>query len=109
MSGIDKIYCHSKRDFDEFYDWCTKFDFLAKKQLQCSLLDYFYVDKDDYNTYFDGKDIFGVPITCFRQSQDTWLMKHCPVKWVRQYITHQYGGYFPLKKKDIELYIDCAK
>lgn len=108
MAGIAKIYCSSKKNFVEFYNWCKKFDFLCKKETQLSLLDYFYVTPEEYDTAYSSY-AFGVPITCFRESTDMWLLKHCPIEWVRNYILNVQYVSVKIKPKDINLYLDYGR
>lgn len=108
MASIDRIYCTSKRNFIEFYRWCEKFSEICKKETQKDLLKYFYTSPETFNTDFTNY-AFGVPITCFPESLDKWLMKHCPIIWIRDSINKQYGGQYPIKKKEIALYIDYGK
>lgn len=87
MAAIDKIYCYSKRDFLEFYNWCNKFKDLCYKETQKNILNYFYTTPEtydtDYNIYTNG-----VPITNFPLTIDKWLDKHCPIQWVRNTYLH---------------------
>lgn len=102
MAGIDKIHCHSKRDFLEFYEWCDKFKDLCLKETQLDIMSYFY----DFTKTCDANLTwwsFGLPITNFPIAIDKWLAKHCPIKWVRD--NYEYIGR-GCKRKEIELYLD---
>lgn len=104
MAAIDKIYCYSKRDFLEFYNWCVKADYLCQKETQTSLLDNFYVTPEIYDTYYSNY-ASGVPITNFRHCQDMFLLYHCPIRWVRDYMLERQYKNFKLKTKKIQLYV----
>lgn len=108
MAGIDKIYCYSKKDFNEFYAWCKKMDPLCIKETQMSLLDNFYTTPELFDSTYDRYSS-GVPITNFRYGQDMWLLYHCPIKWVRNYMLRIQYPSVKLKKKKIKLYIDYQK
>lgn len=103
MAAIDKIYCNSKNDFLEFYNWCEKVNNICKKETQLSLLDYFYITPNDYIKYYD-KNTKCIPITNFRESLDMWLLYHCPIKWVRNYIMENQYPDIKLNNKKIMLY-----
>lgn len=104
MACIDKLYCYSKKEFVEFYNWCVKYDYLCQKHTQTSLLDYFYTTPITFDTDFEYYTS-SIPVACFRSTQDMWLLYHCPIKWVRCYLlTYQYPN-IHLKIKKIELYI----
>lgn len=102
MAAIDKIWCDSKRDFLEFYNWCDKFKDLCYKETQKNILDYFYVTPENYDTAY-SRYTDGVPITNFPFAIDKWLAKHCPVRWVRDNYDYIGEG---CKRKEIALYID---
>lgn len=102
MAAIDKIYCHSKRDFLEFYEWCDKFKDLCRKETQKEIMDYFYVTPETYDTTYD-RYTNGVPIANFPMTIDKWLAKHCPVRWVRDNYPYISEG---CKINEVKLYLD---
>lgn len=108
MAVIDRIYCTSKKEFIEFYRWCEKLSEVYKKETQKEILSYFYTSPETYDKDYSSY-VYGVPITCFSESLDKWLMKHCPIIWVRDNIDKQYGGRYPVKPKEIALYLDYGK
>lgn len=105
MACIDKIYCYSKNDFIEFYNWCMKFNDICLKETQLSLLDNFYTTPETYDTDFD-KYTNGVPITDFNKTQDKWLLYHCPIRWIRDYLLSVQYPNMKLKKEKINLFLD---
>lgn len=98
MAGIDKIYCDNRRDFKEFYDWCSMMLELCRKDTALNIMDYFYSTPDEWD---DKIHPFGVPITIFPERIDMWLWKHCPVSFVRERLMEQYNKL----PKNIELYL----
>lgn len=102
MAASDRIYCHSKRDFLEFYRWCEKFRELCRKETQKDIMSYFYVTPETYDTAFDCYTD-GVPITNFPTAIDKWLARHCPVRWVRDAYPYIGNGCTPLETL---LYLD---
>ncbi|EKU92173.1 hypothetical protein [Bacteroides oleiciplenus] len=107
MAAIDKLYCYSKKDFIIFYQWCIKFDHMCQKETQKSIMDFLYTDLEHYDTTFSSY-VFGVPVANFPNSIDMWLLRHCPVEWVRSRLREQHSSY-RLKPRDIALYLDCGK
>lgn len=103
MAGIDKLYCYTKKDFLEFYHWCEKCDYLCKRDTQLSLLDYFYTTPEMYDTAYSCYTR-GVPIANFRESMDMWILYHCPIRWVREYMLNIQYPSLKLKTKRIMLY-----
>ena len=108
MAGIDKIYCDNYKDFEMFWNWCEKFDYLFQKETHLSLLWGFYCkSKEEFLEWFgkDGYKPYGYPITNFSETHNLWLIKHCPIEFVRKRLLEQYKSY-KIKNKEIELYID---
>lgn len=74
MAGIDKIY-GSNEDYDVFYLWAATHN--------KELLKHFY-PRDGYDPKYER------PITNFPQHLDEWLIKNCPVPFVRERLREQY-------------------
>ena len=111
MAGIDKIYCTCYKDFKEFYNWCEMINPLFQKETQLSLLDYFYYTKDEIIEYFGkcGHIYWGFPITNFPEHVDIWLIRHCPIKFVRNRLLNEQYKYLKIKNKDINLYLNYGR
>lgn len=75
MAAIDKIY-GSTQEYDEFYAWI--------EENNPKLLYHFY----QRDGYLDNESR---PITNFPTWADKWLMKHCPIKFVKDRIAEQYN------------------
>ena len=77
MAAIDKIY-GSTEEYDEFFAWIEG-------------------NKPEYTQYFyqrDGyKNNISRPITNFPVRVDRWLMRNCPIRWVKDRIHEQYDGW----------------
>lgn len=106
MAIIDKLYCESKKDFTEFYKWCVTFDDMCQKDVQKSMLDFFYTNPEHYDKAYSCYTS-GVPVANFPVCIDVWLIRHCPLRWVRERLNEQYRS-LKIKKKYIALYIDRA-
>ena len=74
MSAIDKIY-GTKAQHDTFREWCG--------ENRPEALRFFY----DW-AWDDGGEH---PITNFPERLDLWLWANCPIEFVRDRITEQYG------------------
>ena len=112
MAAIDKISVNSYREFCEFYNWCVKFNDMCLKEINCSLLDYFYITpyepNEDYDYEYNGVSFpIGLTIANFPEAIDKWLYKHCSVSFVRKRLKEQYrDGIKGVRERDIKLYID---
>ena len=110
MAGIDRIYVTSYKDFCKFYDWCDKFKDFCYKETQLNILDYFYYNKEEFLEYFgNGSYVFGKPATNFSHSIDMWLIKHCPINWVRDRLLNIQYKSLRVSKNDIDLYLDYGR
>lgn len=76
MAGIDKIY-GTKEQFDEFFAWT--------KEHNPEAVRYFYQLGDNYPDKIR-------PLTNFPEKIDRWMLENCPLKFVTDRITDQYGG-----------------
>lgn len=90
MAEIDRIYCSSRKDFIEFYEWCEMFEEECYKDTQKYITDYFYITPHRWDE--KDKNVWGMAITNTPFSIDMWLWKHCPVKFVRERL-NEWGGY----------------
>ena len=108
MAGIDKIYCESYKQYIEFYDWCKMFQKECFKDTQYDILEGFYYTPEEFADYFskDGYHILGVPMTNFCESINMWLIKHCPIDWIRDRVLNEQYRSLNIKNKDIELYLN---
>lgn len=101
MAAIDNIYLKTKKEFTEFYEWCETFDEECMKELNLSILDYFcyhpYEVKEGEVEYIAT---IGTPF-----SVDKWLWLHCPLSFIRNYMS-EYWGYSNRNKKKWMFYID---
>lgn len=95
MAAIDKIYCSSKDNFIEFYNWCKKYNYLCINETGLSLLDNFYITPKN----FLNKP---VAIASFREAQDIWLIYHCPIEWIRNYILEEQYSNLKIDKNKIK-------
>lgn len=95
MASIDKIYCDSRKDFVQFYEWCEMFEEECYKETGELLTDYFYLtplewpEQDKYRR--------DVPVTNTPFNIDKWLNLHCPIKFVRDRLLE--WGYKPSRKQ----------
>lgn len=76
MAAVDKIY-GSTEEYDEFYTWVVD----NNPELQM-----FFYQRDGYRNNKSR------PITNFPTWADKWLMKNCPIEFVRERILEQYNG-----------------
>lgn len=105
MAYIDKIYCYSRKEFRQFWDWCIKFQKECLRDTGKNLLDHFYYTPDEVDK--DGYYPYGFPITNFPEKIDMWLYKHCPVNFVRERLREQYPDIDrQIKVRHIMLYLD---
>lgn len=74
MAGIDKIY-GTREQYIELKQWL--------KQNRPSAL------KDLYDEEQENRE--RMAISNFSENTDMWLLKHCPLIWVTDYIKWQYG------------------
>lgn len=104
MAGIDKIYATSYKQYKEFHDWCIIFQSLCYRETNLDLLQYFYYTEQEVIDYIGikGHIPYGFPITNFPCSVDKWLLKRCPIKWIREYMIYIQHIKEP-KLKEIEL------
>lgn len=95
MASIDKIYCDSRKDFVQFYEWCEMFEEECYKETGELLTDYFYLtplewpEQDKYR-----RDVL---VTNTPFNIDKWLNLHCPIKFVRDRLLE--WGYKPSRKQ----------
>ena len=101
MAAIDNIYLKTKKEFIEFYEWCETFDEECMKELNLSILDYFcyhpYEVKEGEVEYITT---IGTPF-----SVDKWLWLHCPLNFIREYMSEKWG-YNDKNKSKWLFYID---
>lgn len=93
MAGIDKVY-GTAAQWWELHRWL-----LAKRALhRANMYGLIWHEGDDPNAEH---------VICNNsQEQDMWLMKHCPIKWLRARLKRQYGSlnYRVIKKYDTRFY-----
>lgn len=102
MAAIDRIYCSSRKDFVEFYEWCEMFEEECYKETQKYITDYFYITPQQWNK--KDKNVYDRAITNTPFSIDKWLWKHCPIKFVRDRLVE--WGYSCRISKDHMFYIE---
>ncbi len=79
MAGIDKIY-GTRDQYSEFKSW------LDDNNEGISKLLYPVEDQRQANQ---------VIIANFSSRVDAWLLRHCPIVWLTDFIKGQYGGHDP--------------
>lgn len=98
MAAIDRIYCSSRKDFVEFYEWCEMFEEECYKDTQLILTDYFYITPWQWDE--KDKNVRERPITNTPFTIDMWLWKHCPLKFVREKL-NEWGYSCKISKKQL--------
>lgn len=98
MAAIDRIYCNSRKDFVEFYEWCEMFEEECYKDTQLNLTDYFYITPWQWDE--KDKNVRERPITNTSFTIDMWLWKHCPLKFVREKL-NEWGYSCKISKKQL--------
>lgn len=98
MAAIDKIYCSTRKDFIEFYEWCEMFEEECYKDTQQYLTHYFYITPQQWDE--KDKNVRERPITNTPFSIDMWLWKHCPIKFVRERL-NEWGYSCKISKKQM--------
>lgn len=98
MAAIDRIYCSSRKDFIEFYEWCEMFEEECYKDTQKYLTDYFYITPQQWDE--KDKNVWGRAITNTPFSIDMWLWKHCPIRFVRERLS-EWGYSCRISKKQM--------
>lgn len=102
MAAIDNIYLKTKREYIEFYKWSEMFDEECLKETGCSILECFFYrwyDVDDYEIEY--------PTTNTPTSVDKWLWLHCPLDFIREYMSEKWG-YNDKNKSKWLFYLDKA-
>jgi len=105
MASIDKIYSYSRKELEQFWNWCTKFQAECNQDTGRNILDYFYYNPDeiDKQGYYPN----GFPATNFPRKIDLWLWKHCPISFIRERLEEQYPDLSrQINNKHIQLYLD---
>lgn len=78
MAAIDKIY-GTYYQAVEFWEWMKQ-----HKPEYCKYM----TEPELYRHFPDNKER---NISCFPESVDKWLLKHCTIPWVVDRINEQYG------------------
>ena len=78
MAAIDKIYCDG-RQHQELWEWIQK-----NKPEFCK---YMYPPNEMSHLWENTER----GVSNFPEYADKWLMKHCDIPWVVEYICKQYG------------------
>ena len=100
MAGIDKIYLKSKKEFIQFYEWSEMFDDFCIKETNDSIIDCFY-----YRPYMIENNQTEYIATNTSCAIDEWLWKHCPLDFIRKYMSENWG-YTDRNKNKWLFYID---
>lgn len=86
MACIDRIYLKNKKQFIQFYEWCEMFDDFCIKDINKSILDCFYI-----KPYMIEDNKIEYMVTNTPICVDEWLWKHCPLPFIRQYMSKNWG------------------
>jgi len=82
MAAIDKIYLNTKKEYEQFKEWCSKQPPLFDKYgVKTSLINYVYQYDD-----FKGGPVFMAPYYL-----DAYLIKNCPFDFVQEELKLNYG------------------
>ena len=102
MAAIDNIYLKTKREYIEFYEWSEMFDEECLKETGHSILECFF-----YRWYEVDDKLIEYPTTNTPIVVDKWLWSHCPLNFIREYMSEQWG-YNDKNRSKWLFYIDKA-